>query len=876
VRMALHTGAAEQRDGDYFGPPLNRVARLLMAGHGGQVLLSLAAAELVREHLPPDAALRDLGRHRLKDLSLPEQIYQLIAPDLPADFPALKTLDARRTNLLAQPTALLGRAQELASVCTLLRRADVRLVSLTGPGGTGKTRLALQVAAELLDAFDDGVWFVDLAPLSDANLVIATIMQTLQLKEIGGQPALELLKTYLHDKQVLLILDNFEQVVEAASQLAALLAAAPQLKVLVTSRIVLRLRGEQEYAVPPLALPDLKHLPALDVLSQYAAVELFIQRAQAVQPDFQVTNANAPAVAEICYRLDGLPLAIELAAARIKLFSPQALLQRLDRRLKFLTGGARDLPSRQQTIRNAIDWSYHLLEDGEKTLFARLGVFVGGCTLEAAEAVCDLNSDLLFDLVDGIAALIDKSLLRQIEGASGEPRFLMLETVREYALERLAAIGEAEALRQQHAAYYLALAEAAERELVGRDQLRWVACLDAEQDNLRAALEWSVQNDIVAGLRLASALRRYWEGHSPLQEGIGWLEQLLRHPRAAVHTATRAKALNALSWLNTWQNEYASARGQSEAALAIYRALGDQHGIASALLALGGALSMQEGYAVGRPIWLESLALYRALGDTFGISEVLSMLGSWESTQDDAQSRAYLEEGLALSRELDDIVGMASFLDGLGVLALRHGDYAAAHLWLTEALTLQRSMGNTGVAHAIAGLGELALAQGEYELAGAFFEESVALCRESGQIMVGSWAIARLGYVALRQGDMQRADVFFREGLQHFKGVGNRIGIVYTIEGLASLAVAQGNPARAVRLFAWADTIRVAIDNTRPPVEQVTVDRDFARIHAQLDQATIEIVSAAGQAMSQEQAISYALEAGSGDHASQTSGEPRE
>src|SRR6266545_610699 len=371
VRMAVHTGAVEIRDGEYQGQPLNRIARILAAGHGGQTLLSAATVELVRDDLPPGVELRDMGAQRLKDLTRPEQIFQLVAPNLPADFPALKTLDRRPHNLPAQPTTLIGREKEIASVCSLLRRADARLVTLTGPGGTGKTRLGLQVAAELLDDFKDGVWFVNLAPISDPSLVAATAAQTLGIKESASRSLLDQLKDYLCEKQILLLLDNFEQVADAAPLAGELLAGAPALKVLATSRMPLHLSGEREYAVPPLGLPpaavrplrqaqgellERSNVQAFEVdINQYEAVRLFIERAQAVKADFAVTNANAPAVAEICYRLDGLPLAIELAAARVKLFPPQALLARLGSRLKLLTGGARDLPARQQTIRSTID-----------------------------------------------------------------------------------------------------------------------------------------------------------------------------------------------------------------------------------------------------------------------------------------------------------------------------------------------------------------------------------------------------------------------------------------------------------------------------------------------------------------------------------------
>ncbi len=413
VRMALHTGTVQQRDGDYFGPPLNRVARLLSAGHGGQVLLSHVTRELVRDYLPPGAELRDLGEHRLKDLIRPEHVFQLVAPDLPADFQPLRTLDNRPNNLPLQLTPFIGRERELEVVRERLAQPDMRLLTLSGPGGTGKTRLGLQVAADLLDTFPDGVWFVNLAPISDPALVMPTIAATLGIAEVAGQSLLDTLKWYLRDKQMLLVLDNFEQVLPAAPVVNDLLAAAPGLKVLVTSRALLGIYGEHDVAVPPLALPDLRRLPPLERLSQYEAVRLFIERAQAAKSDFAITGENAPAVAEICVRLDGLPLAIELAAARIRLLPPQALLQRLSSRLKLLTGGRRDLPARHQTLRGAIEWSYSLLDPVEQTLFARLAVFVGGRTLEAVEAVCNADGDLEVDVLDGLASLVDKSLVRQ-------------------------------------------------------------------------------------------------------------------------------------------------------------------------------------------------------------------------------------------------------------------------------------------------------------------------------------------------------------------------------------------------------------------------------------------------------------------------------
>ena len=462
------------------------MARLLSAGHGGQVLLSLTTQELVRDESPPDVELSYLGEHRLKDLFRPERTFQLIASGLPAEFPPLKTLAGRPNNLPTQPTPLVGREREVEEVCRWLHSKDVRLLTLTGPGGTGKTRLALQVGADLLEGFDDGVFFVSLAAVSDPELVPSTIAKPLGVKESAEQSLEESLEAYLQQKRLLLILDNFEQVLGGATKVGDLLGSCPNLKVLATSRIPLRIYGEQEYPVPPLELPDPMHLPPLERLTQYEAVRLFVERARAVKPDFEVTNKSAPAVAEICVRLDGLPLAIELAAARTKLLPPQALLSRLSNRLKLLKGGARNLPARQQTLRATIGWSYNLLDEEEKTLFCKLSVFSGGSTLEAIEEICDPEGDI--DILEGVDSLVEKSLLRQEEGADGEPRFVMLETVHEYAREKLEESGQAEEVKRKHAEYFLALAQEANAGLRGPEAAKGLERLEVEHDNMRAAL----------------------------------------------------------------------------------------------------------------------------------------------------------------------------------------------------------------------------------------------------------------------------------------------------------------------------------------------------------------------------------------------------
>ena len=507
VRMGLHTGAAEARDGDYHGYlTLAQVQRVMSSAYGGQTLLSNATAGLLSGQLPAGVALRDMGEHRLKGLLDPEHLWQMVAPDLPSEFPPLQTLHAIRTNLPVQLTSFIGREKEIAEAKRLL--AATPLLTLTGPGGTGKTRLSLQVAAEVLDTFKDGVWFVELAPVADPGLVAPTIAHALGLSESPGKPVLEALKDYLREKDLLLVLDNFEQVIEAAPLVKSLLTSAPKLKVLISSRSILRIAGEREYAVPLLALPDPNHLPSLEQLTQFEAVRLFIERAQAVKSDFVITNDSAPAVAEICYRLDGLPLAIELAAARVRLLPPQKMLAQLNNKLKILVSAARDLPARQQTLRGAIDWSFNLLAPAEQALFRRLAVFVGGATLEAIEAVCNAKADIA--VFDGIESLVDKSLLKQND-RDGEPRFVMLEMIREYAREKLTEADELTRMRDRHLHYFLALSEqhaptvcwgCGAHDRSGRTRIDVLA---DEDDNLGAALWWGLERDPALSLRLQRA-----------------------------------------------------------------------------------------------------------------------------------------------------------------------------------------------------------------------------------------------------------------------------------------------------------------------------------------------------------------------------------
>jgi predicted ATPase/class 3 adenylate cyclase len=674
VRMGLHTGEPQLTVEDYIGLDVHHAAWIMAAGHGGQVLLSQTTRELVERDLPAEVYIRDLGVHRLKDLGRPERLFQLIISGVASDFPPLNTLDSHSNNLPIQPTPLIGQEQEVIAVGQLLQREEVHLVTLTGPGGIGKTRLSMQVAAKLSDHFTDGVFFVDLAPLRDPTLVVPTIAQTLGVREVVGQPMLQTVQERLRQWQVLLLLDNFEQVLSAAVQVADLLTTCPQLKILVTSREVLHMRAEQEYVVPPLALPDTKQLLDLTALSHYAAVSLFLQQAKAVKSDFQLTTATALAVAEICVRLDGLPLAIELAAARIKLLSPQALLSRLSQRLQILTSGARDAPMRQQTLRNTIAWSYDLLKAEEQQLFCRLSVFIGGCTLEAMETIYAARDDGVRAALDGVTSLIDKSLLHHTEQEGDETRLVMLETIREYGLERLTASGEEESIRWAHADYYLALVEEAESHLKGAQQLLWLRRLDREQENLRAALSWlNAHEEAAKALRFCGALWLFWETRGYWSEGGRWLKAALALPGAENRTVVRARALSAAGSLTGSVGELPEAHQLLSESMTLFKELGDENGFVLSLSIVGDMFLVKGDLDEAAHVLEECIALCRQLESTWELSRALILLGTVLYFKNDSiQARALTQEGLTLARERGDYPGVLT--ETLGTIALAQGD----------------------------------------------------------------------------------------------------------------------------------------------------------------------------------------------------------
>jgi predicted ATPase len=730
VRIGLHTGEGVLSGGSYVGLDVHRAARIANAGHGGQVLLSGTTHALVEGSLPAGVSLREMGEHRLKDLSRPERIWDLVIEGLQSEFPALRTLNAVPNNLPTQLTSFLGRQREIAESSRLL--VDGRLLTLTGPGGTGKTRLSLQIAADATDRFPDGLYFVPLGTISQAELVLPTIAQALGLVDPGTR-TLERLAEHIGVKCILLVLDNFEQVTDAAPQVGELLSRAPRMSVLVTSRSPLRVYGEREYPVPPLGVPDSRHLPGAETLSTYESVALFVDRAMAVRPDFAVTDANARAVAEICVRLDGLPLAIELAAARVRVLSPQAIIERLGDRLKLLSGGSRDLPERQQTLRGAIAWSYDLLEEADQLVFARFAVFAGGATLDATEQVVFDPGDTA-EALDAMASLADKSLVRQETEPDGEPRFRMLGTIREFASEKLAELGEADQIGDRHSAWVLSLVEAGAAAVFGPDQKATLDRYEREHDNIRAALARAIDHgEAGMAMRIFAACWRFWQMRGYLAEGREHAERVLGMPGSSEDPDLRAAALEAAGgiaywqadspWAKTWyeealelarasgdesrianaiynlgfafasaQEDQVRARALAEESIEIYRRLGDEAGMARALWSLANSYYFFKDFEPGVGITRQALEIFRRVGDRFMIGWCLYMLGLYNLILDRPGVLPALEEALPFFTEIEDKSGYALIFDAFGafyftegdvVRAVRLGGYASA----TEAST---------------------------------------------------------------------------------------------------------------------------------------------------------------------------------------------
>jgi len=742
VRIGLHSGEPRVIGDDYVGLDVHQAARVMAAGHGGQVLLTDVTRALLHERFE----VRDLGDHRLKDLAGSQRLYQLHVDGVPAEFPPLKTLDSRPTNLPVQQTAFVGRARELDEIGGLLGRGETQLLTLTGPGGTGKTRLALQVASSMVESFDHGVFFVSLAAVRDSELVALTIAQALSLREHPGEPVVDALTEYLRDRQLLLVLDNLEQVIAFAPVLAGLLGSAPGLTVVATSRTPLRLSGERVYAVRPLAL--------------WESVRLFAERAQAAVPEFAVTAENEDAVADICARLDGLPLAIELAAPRVRTLTPQALLRRLDQRLPLLTGGAQDLDERQRTLRATIEWSYDLLLEQERALFARLGTFVGGCRLDAAEAVCDPDHNLYDTVLDGLDALVESSLLRQRPDSDGEPRFWMLETIREFALERLDAAGEADTCRARHVRWFTRLAESLDEESRTGDQPASLARLDDDYPNLRAALDTARAG---AGgellVRLATALWPFWSMRGYVAEGLRALEDAL-----ALEGPRPARALLGLCTLRVLSGSDEGLLDDAHEALRAAEELGDPLTLAQAWILLGRIEGTLLGsMAQAEEAWRQALAY--AESGTLRAERAESI--SWLMMSANFGPLG-VEEGIALCKRFHDeavddpFVQANAWVDRAALEAMR-GDFALARELLAEGRQALADLGFTLlVAMSAQEAHYVEMLADDPAAATRILRESYAQLEPMGERAYLSSAAALLAHTLYAEGELGEAERFSR------------------------------------------------------------------------------------------------------------------
>lgn len=794
VRMGLHTGAGDLRDNDYYGPAVNRCARLRNAARGGQVLLSQNTHDLVEDALPEGVSMRDLGEHRLKDLNRAEHIYQLVIEGLLEDFPPLKVLENLHTNLPASLTSFVGRERETEEVKQLLTRT--RLLTITGAGGAGKTRLALHVAEDLLEFFGDGVWLIDLAPISDPALIVQFVADVLGIREEAGKSLQQLLISYMRTKNTLLLLDNCEHMIQGVAQFVeTILRSAPELRILTTSREALGMSGEVIWRILHLSTPGLTDRVVPENLVQYEAVKLFAERAAAVKPDFAVTVENASAVAKICARLDGIPLAIELAAARVRVLSVEEIADRLDDRFRLLVSGNRTALPRQQTLRALLDWSYDLLSDHERILLRRLSAFTGGWTLQAVEEVCADRFIEAWQILDLLIHLVDKSLVIG-ESHEGVERYRFLETIRQYAQEHLLVAGEVEELARKHAEYFLMLAEESYGELWGPKQGIRLVQLEAEHENLRMALEWMKRDENRAEmlLRMAGSLWRFWEIRGYISEGRAWLQRALdANPNAPVHL--RANGLRGAGVLTCQQGDYTQSKAIHEQSLAIFRELGNKLGIARELSDLGEIARYLGDYPEAVAMHTESLALRYEIDDKEGLAISLGQLGTIALDRGQhTHARELLEESLKLNREREDKLSTALSLNNLGLASHLLSDFGRAVSLFEEALSLYRELKDKlGTSNALLNLGSVAKDQGYFNQATTLFNECLVLKQEVGDRRGIGRVIVGLAEIAVYQGNYARGAELAEQSLKIFDELGVKRGVIISFEVIVYATHHQGD-----------------------------------------------------------------------------------
>ena len=858
VRAALHTGEANLLDGAYCSSAVNRCARLRGLAHGGQILLSQAAKSAAGDALPEGAELRCLGTHRLKGLKASERIYQVTLPGLRSDFPALESHQVAPTNLSPALSSFIGRESALEELESLLLLSGKRLITLTGTGGCGKTRLALEAAQNAREQFQDGSWLVELAPLSEAAQIPAAVAEALEIREEAGRSLSDSLTAHLKNKSLLLTLDNCEHLIEDCARFVqSLLRACPRLRILATSRETLNIPGEAAWRVPNLETPDPKSQTASDVeaLLRFDSARLLIERIQEKKPHFILTPENAPAIAQICHRLDGIPLALELAAARARSMSPQEIAAHLDDRFRLLTGGARTAVQRQQTLQALLDWSYQLLSPAEQTVFQQAGVFVNGWGVEAAEAVCAEGVES-WEILDILDRLVDKSLINA-EAVGETTRYAMLETLRQYSLTKLLDASGAVKLRDRHRDYFLELAETAAPHLNGAEQKQWLDRLALEHDNLRAALEWS-QAEPASGLRLVRSLWRFWYLRGHWREGRQWLTRFLEASEAAL-SETYAAALHGAGTLALAQADYDAAEALLSQSLEQWRELSDERNRAATLNSLAVCAHYRGDTAAARSLLEECLALRHKLNDLRGAADTLVWLGNMAcGDRDYPAAQSYYAESLLLYEKEGIEASRAYALHNLGVCCHNSGPehYAQARGYYDQGLEISRRHKLQGcAANILSCLGNLLREEDDCAAARRCLEESLALRREMGADSEIAESLWNLAAVALYQNEAPTAYARLRESLALYQKLGQETGVAGCLDGFAALLAAEGNSEQAAALLGRADAMRRDLSAEIDPADFPVYERTLAKTRQQLSESEFAAARQRGAALRVEQAL---------------------
>jgi len=861
VRMGIHTGEAEWNGKSYIGYlTLSRTERVMSAGHGGQILFTQDTCNVIRNKLPDEFSILELGEQQLKDLIRTEHIFQLVAPNLILDFPPLKTLSIRKDNLPVQMTNFIGRENEIKKAKELLSKT--KLLSLVGTGGTGKTRLSLQVAAEMINDFKDGVWFIELASLSEPLYIIDEIAIIFNLPEDGKRKTIDIILDYLKEKEALLILDNCEHLIKECAKISdTLLRHCPKLKILSTSRESFHITGEKVYHVPSLSLPDRKENLSAESLFQYESIRLFSERASSVKHDFVLNDSNANSVAELCRKLDGIPLAIELASARIKNLPVEKILVKLKDRFDLLTRGSRSSLPRQQTLRALIDWSYDLLSHNEKIFLQRLSVFAGGWTLEAAEEVCADDKITESEILDLLANLVEKSLVK-VNEMENSFRYNMLETIRHYGDEKLIESKEKSKILKKHFDFFLKLTEESEIKLKGIAAKQWIEKLDIEIDNIRESLKWSSENEVESALRMAVALGEFWDVRGYFVEGFEFLSNNLEKANN-VEKNLKAKILFWEGFFLHYHGKYVESKKLLHQSLDLFRETKDNIGIANSLNNLGSNELYERDYEKAKKFYDESLSIFREMENKHGIARCLNNLGIIPLREKDYESsRKFFEESLVISREINNITHITSSLGNLGLIEYLTGNFERAKKIMEECLALDYELGNKSrIARSLQLMGIIAFAEKDYAEAQKFQEESLPLAKELGDKRLILVSLQSLGEIAAVKKNFPIAQKIFRECVTISNELGDKNAILQCLEGLANCFLELGKIERACRLFASIKSLNESL-GILSQVDCKRYEQTIFTLKSKLDTTKFEEESSNGKTLTLEEAVEFALSSG--------------